>query len=226
VLVVRHHDTDDAGLVGEALTAKGVGIETVMVDHASTAPYPIEHDAVVVLGSNSSVYDERVRREWLGDELDTLQRYDRDGVPIFGICFGAQVLCEVFGGKVERAPRGEVGWFEIDVEPGAEISPGPWFEYHHDRCLLPESVRVLASTDVAVQAFTHGRHLGVQFHPEIDDAQLERWLHSDREEPRAHTDHEAALLAETARQTPAARQRTAGLVDYFWRHAELGATTS
>jgi GMP synthase-like glutamine amidotransferase len=222
-LVLRHHDTDDAGLVGEALTARGVSIETVMVDAGHPAPPPDGHDAVIVLGSNSSVYDDSVRRAWLDQELDALARCDREGVAIFGICFGAQALCQVAGGTVERAPRGEIGWFDIDVAPGVEIPAGPWFEYHNDRCLLPASCRVLATTDHAVQVFTLERHLGVQFHPEIDDAQLERWLLSDRDEPRAHTDHESELLAETRRQTPGARQRTAELVDFFLAHAGLDA---
>jgi GMP synthase-like glutamine amidotransferase len=72
---------------------------------------------------------------------------------------------------------------------------------------------VLARNDVAVQAFRIGRHLAVQFHPEVDGIQLKRWLD-------ALTDCDATslgidpdqLLADTIREEPAARERAGLLV--------------
>ena len=58
------------------------------------------------------------------------------------------------------------------------IPAGPWLEFHGDRCLLPAGATVLARNEVAVQAFRIGRHLAVQFHPEVDGPQLKRWLDS------------------------------------------------
>ena len=71
---------------------------------------------------------------------------------------------------------------------------------------------------MAVQAFGIGRHLAVQFHPEVDGPQLKRWLD-------AHTDANPAtlgidpdeFLADTIREEPAARDRTARLVEAFLR---------
>jgi len=93
------------------------------------------------------------------------------------------------------------------------IPAGPWLEFHNDRCLPPAAATVLARNDVAVQAFRIGRHLAVQFHPEVDGPQLKRWLD-------AHTDSDAAtlgidpdqFLADTIREEPAARARASRLV--------------
>ena len=93
------------------------------------------------------------------------------------------------------------------------IPPGPWLEFHGDRCLLPAGAAVLARNDAAVQAFRIGRHLAVQFHPEVDGPQLKRWLDSlgAREAAAAGTDPDQ-FLADTIREEPAARARAGPLV--------------
>ncbi len=117
----------------------------------------------------------------------------------------------------EPRARGEVGWFEIDVPEGVELSRGPWFEFHFDACSLPERAELWATSPHAVQAFGLGPHVGVQFHPEVDDAQLKEWLATDVEGTRELGFDVAALLDQTARETPAARVRAQGLVDLFLR---------
>jgi GMP synthase-like glutamine amidotransferase len=134
---------------------------------------------------------------------------------MLGICFGAQALCRHFGGVVSRAAEGEVGWFEVDVTAGVGLPRGPWFEFHFDACALPDEVEVWATSPRAVQAFAKGKHVGVQFHPEIDEVQLNGWLNADPDESRDLGLDVRALLAQTAHETPAARERAAILVDLF-----------
>ena len=50
-------------------------------------------------------------------------------------------------------------------------------------------------------------HVGVQFHPEVDDAQLKEWLAADEDDTRDLGLDVEALLEQTARETPAARVR-------------------
>lgn len=216
--MVRHHLEDDAGLVGLALVDRGFDVETVLVDASHPAPTDFVADLIVVLGSNASVYDAAVRAAWLDAEMDSLARADGRGTPIFGICFGAQILADLCGGRVERAPAGEIGWYDVDVAADAPVGAGPWFEYHHDRCVLPAQARVWATTRDAVQVFTIGRHVGVQFHPEIDGDQLSRWFDSEHGSSRAYSDDQHALLARTRAETPGATRRTAELVDTVLAH--------
>lgn len=216
-LALRHHLEDSPGLVGEAFEARGYEIDLVMMDETSTTPSLDGYDVMVILGSKCAVYDLEVEATWFKEELALIGKADQRSLPILGICFGAQALCRYYGGEVSRAPDGEIGWFEIDVVADVELPRGPWFEFHFDHCTLPESAELWATSPRAVQAFSIGQNVGVQFHPEIDEAQLKEWLVTDEEETRELGLDREALLSETARETPAARVRAQELVDLFLR---------
>jgi GMP synthase-like glutamine amidotransferase len=216
-LVLRHHLEDSPGLVGEAFEARGYEIDLVMMDETSATPLLDGYDVMVILGSKCAVYDLEVEAKWFKEELALIGEADQKSLPILGICFGAQALCRFYGGEVSRAPDGEIGWFEIDVVADEELPRGPWFEFHFDHCTLPESAELWATSPRAVQAFSIGQNVGVQFHPEIDEAQLKEWLAADEEETRELGLDLEALLSETARETPAARVRAQELVDLFLR---------
>ncbi|HUX04897.1 MAG TPA: hypothetical protein VMV53_08365 [Acidimicrobiales bacterium] len=224
-LVIRHHSEDSPGLVGEALVKRGFDIEVAMMDAQSPSPRVQDFDALVILGSKHAVYDEQIEAEWFGRELEVIDDAQRFAVPVLGICFGAQALCRYHGGIVGPSDEPELGWYEIEVLEGADLSKGPWFEYHFDRCTLPKQARLWARTPRAVQAFSVGANVGVQFHPEIDDVQLAQWLASGDDDARAFGLDPAQLLARTAFETPGARLRTRELVDTFLLHAArtLGA---
>lgn len=218
-LFLRHHFEDRPGLVGEAFEARGYELDVAMMDESSPTPSLDGYDVLVILGSKSAVYDIDVEAAWFGRELDLIADATRRGLPIFGICFGAQALCQFHGGVVEPSDEPEIGWYEVDAHNGSGIARGPWFEFHFDRCLLPNEAELWASSPRAVQAFSIGKNVGVQFHPEIDDLQLGEWFASDEEYAREFGAHPEEMLAETALETPAARKRAAALVDLFLAHA-------
>ena len=219
VLCVRHHLEDSPGLIGEAFAARGFTLDVVMMDASSPTPRLDGYDYLVILGSKHAVYDEAIEAAWFGRELDLLAEAQREGVAVLGICFGAQALCRHHGGTVTRAPEPEIGWYEIDVVAGVDLAPGPWFEYHYDHCTLPDGAQVWATTPRAVQAFALGPNVGVQFHPEIEEVQLAGWFAAGDDEPRDFDIDAQALLEQTARETPRARERARDLVDAFVRHA-------
>jgi GMP synthase-like glutamine amidotransferase len=227
VVVLRHHDVDSGGLIAEAFESRGASIEMCMPPVEGQLPAFDGVDHIVVLGAISSVNDPD---PWIAAELDWLREADRRGVPILGICFGGQALCAVSGGRVEQAPRKEFGWtmvspVEANLAPAGPhpIPAGPWMEYHGDHCLVPASATVLARNELCVQAFSVGIHLGVQFHPEVDGAQLKLWLDGGADaEAIAHGLDPSELLAQTIKEEPAARARAGRLVASALAIAEAG----
>lgn len=219
LLVLRHHDEDHAGLIGDAFVARGFSLDVVMMNESTPTPSVRGYDVLLILGSSSAVYDHEVEKAWFGRELAVIAEARDLNVPVFGICFGAQALCLFHGGRVTPSLEPEIGWYDIEAQPGVDIESGPWFEFHFDRMELPAGAQLWATSPRAVQAFSVGRNVGVQFHPEIDDLQLRDWLESAAESARDFGHDIEELVAETAREVPAARRRAERLVGLFLDHS-------
>jgi len=219
VLFVQHQDDCPPAMVGDRLAMLGAACEVVEA-RAPRLPDPTEFDLVVPLGSDDSAADESLsylRREW-----ELLDRAVRSRVPVFGICFGAQLLCRVLGGSVRPAPGGpEIGWLPIETSQTDLVEPGPWMVWHLDVMEPSQDSVEIARTPVGAQAFTHGPHLGVQFHPEATHTSVRVWADHYRSSLDQLGIAPAALLAETVDRAGAARQRAHALVDRVLARAGL-----
>ena len=103
------------------------------------------------------------------------------GVPILGICYGQQTLCEQLGGKVAPGVfgHGEFGHAEICIQQNCPLFDGVWdtnttpsvWMSHGDKVVrMPKNFAVYATSKGAPYAITAdiNRHFyGVQFHPEV-----------------------------------------------------------
>lgn len=226
VLFVQQEHTCPAGLVGDAFAALGYDIEEFAVvpaekHHAPgltvTFPDPLRYDAIVALGATWAVYDEAIGT-WVDDEIAFTRDAIAGGVPVLGICFGGQMLAAAIGGEVARAPEPEVGWHPVDTVAPELIGPGPWFQWHFDRFTVPAGVPVLSRTARAIQAFTSGRSLGLQFHPEVTPSILGGWIDGEGEAQLATQGIDAeALMSQTRALADEAAQRAHELVGCFVR---------
>lgn len=218
VIVIRHHTEDSAGFIGEAFEARGAELSVHFFPDDGQLPPLDDADHIIMLGAVPSVYDRSI--SWIEPELAWLRAADEAGVPVLGICYGAQELCTIFGGRVVAASRKEVGWKLIESIRPDLIPGGPWLEFHGDKCEPPPEATVLASNEVGIQAFSIGRHLGVQFHPEVDGAMLGEWLDAGGRQDalRVGVDPDA-FLAQTIAEESAARARADRLVDTALRLA-------
>ncbi len=185
---------------------------------AAAFPDLAGYDVVVPMGSVRSLTATDEIDSWIFEEIDMVRAAHERGTPILGICFGAQLLATALGGSVERAPVTEIGWYEIfeHEESVNPVGPGPWFQWHHDRCKVPADAQVLAVNDNAVQLFRCERSVGTQFHPEVTYQHLEGFLSGASEDyVNEHGIDPARLLAQMRSNEVRNARQCAALLDWF-----------
>ena len=155
------------------------------IDPAAGRPEVGEVDGVVLFGSSYNV--EHADEQPFIKELRELTREALErGTPFLGVCFGAQVLAWALDAEVGKAPVREVGFEPIHPTPPAASDPllshyedgDMVFQWHMDTFELPEGAELLATGDgVRNQAYrVNDRTWGVQYHFEIDEAEIGSWL--------------------------------------------------
>jgi GMP synthase-like glutamine amidotransferase len=215
ITVLQTQADAPAGHLDAWARERGARLEVVDVALADELPPPGDADAVVALGSDAS-WAASDRPAWMDRELEWLAAAEAAEVAVLGICFGAQALALVHGGAVVRMPRPEIGWLELELEPGADVPAGPWLAWHEDRVEVPPDARVLARTPPAVHAFEVGRDLAVQFHPEVDAAIVRGWVDAyGGRDLGDEVGSPEALVARSAQEDEGARARAFALFDAF-----------
>jgi GMP synthase-like glutamine amidotransferase len=221
-LVIEHDRDVPAGLVGEWLYERGAEVEAWRVATGSSDPDPDEYDLIVTLGSEVAAYDDTVA--WVAREQQLLRdAFDVD-VPVLGICFGSQSLARALGGRALRADRSEIGWIEIETHDPAFVPAGPWLQWHHDTFTPPAGASVLADSPAGPQAYTIGRSMGVQFHPEVTPEIVASWVEEGRDELDRERVDADRMLADASALDGDNRERAVALFDAFLdRVARIGA---
>ncbi len=179
VLLVLHQRHSNPGHVGRWFQTNGYALD--IRRHFDGDPLPTTlagHTGAVIFGGPQSANDhlDYIRREvdWIGVSL-------KEGKPFLGICLGAQMLAHHLGARVDHCPHGsvEIGYHPIRQTPaGAHHEfPEHVFQWHREGFELPSDGVLLATSDGPYpnQAFRIGNAVGIQFHPEITFAQVNRW---------------------------------------------------
>ena len=221
MLVIEHEADSGAAMLGDRARWHGIELD-VRIPTAKNLPSSAEgYDAILSLGASPGVNDPDVGW-WLDAHLDLLRDADRRGIPVFGVCFGAQALSVALGGRVERASVPEVGWYTVSSTHPDLIESGPWLQWHVDCVAVPPpGATVLAVSPVCVQAYAAGPHLAVQFHPEVTVAEVTSWSRGDPGGPPSAGTSAEEILARFSEESDAARERANRLMDRFLRRAGI-----
>ncbi|MAG02629.1 GMP synthase (glutamine-hydrolyzing), partial [Candidatus Pacearchaeota archaeon] len=156
------------------------GVYTEIVPFHTSADKVLEDDleGIILSGGQFSVYDSEAPK--CSKEIFEL------GVPVLGICYGLQLLTEIFGGKISSAENREYGEARIDVlKDNRLLIPGinetnlkVWMSHGDIVNEPPPDYEVIARSDKGhIAGLRNGDIYAVQFHPEVD-----------------HTDHGRQIL--------------------------------
>ena len=155
----------------------------IVPSHITAAEVRAKNPAAIVLsGGPSSVYSEGAPK--FDSAILKL------GIPVFGICYGFQVMAAALGGVVSQTGKSEFGRTEIKAETSSKIfnslpvSQSVWMSHGDAVTQAPAGFEICAVTsDTPIAAFEDatGKIAGVQFHPEVLHTQhgqaiLKNWL--------------------------------------------------
>ncbi|MEI6281232.1 MAG: glutamine-hydrolyzing GMP synthase [Alphaproteobacteria bacterium] len=157
-------------LIARRVRESGAFCEVVPYTKAEAAlETPLQ--AVILSGGPSSVTEENSPS--ITDKVFAL------GVPVLGICYGQQLICNLLGGRVESGHHREFGRAEIEVKSASPLfagiaAPGQtetvWMSHGDRVTAIPAAFEVIAASTgapFAAIADETRRFYGVQFHPEV-----------------------------------------------------------
>jgi GMP synthase-like glutamine amidotransferase len=186
ILILQNGAQEGIGLYGRRLEEKGIAFRTVQVHAGEDIPQPEHWDGVIVGGAPVSANRIHEHPE-LMREAGFLKTALDQGLPVLGICFGAQLLAKLLGGGVRRNPLKEIGAGPVRLTAAGESDPlfqgfpkcFPVFWWHSDAFDVPPwGMRLAAGWECPNQAFRLGSAVGLQFHLEVTAQEAERWTRS------------------------------------------------
>jgi GMP synthase (glutamine-hydrolysing) len=181
---LHHLEQPFLGHAEAPLRRAAVTVEERFLSLGDPLPALAEVDGIISFGGGQSVLDLehdaalQAEARLLGDAVAA-------GVPVLGVCLGAQLLARALGADVRRAPRRTVAWVPLDTLPAAAAdpvfsglgSPVAALHWNEDVFALPAgATELLTGASPGVAAFRAGKRAwGVQFHPDVDAAALDGW---------------------------------------------------
>lgn len=227
VAVLHHLQRPFLGHVA-ALREAGVTLEERRLRDGDALPdLDAVGGAVLLGGEQSAAGDEAAFVE----ELAWLREAVARRVPVLGICLGGQLLARALGGEVRREGR-VVEWRELprlaagagDPLFSALPDPVPALHWNEDVLEPPAgAVELVARGGPGAEAFRAGDCAwGIQYHPDVDDRELERWFEEWGEDVAVAGRDLGELRAESARRLPQQERASRALFAAFGRLAARG----
>ena len=192
VLAIVHGDKARSGIFGDVVAERGHTLEEWSIASGEPPPQPLDAYGATIVFGGAMHADQDAHHPWLRDENFILARLLDLGMPLLGVCLGAQLIAKATHAPVMPASEPEIGWYDVELteeatgDPIFERLPDRFraFQWHYYTHGLPAGAEELARSRVCTQAFRIGeRAWGVQFHPEVTEAQIGVWLAEEESAP-------------------------------------------
>lgn len=180
-----HVPFEDAANIAVWAEERGHTLTSTRLFADEPLPEISEIDALAVMGGPMNVYQYR-QFPWLIKEKQFIDQAIHAGLPIIGVCLGAQLIADVLGAKVNKNPHVEIGWFPIQLTTAAQDSslfrglPTEFmvFHWHGDTFDIPPGAECLARSKACEnQAFVYKKSVvGLQFHLEYSEESIHKML--------------------------------------------------
>jgi GMP synthase (glutamine-hydrolysing) len=159
-------------LIGRRIREHGVYTEIIPYDISPEEVMALEKDlnarGIILSGGPSSVYEKNAPR--CDPKVFDL------GIPILGLCYGHQLIAQMFGGRVEPSEKKEYGATHVTVDKAVGVLKGlgeeelVWMSHGDTVYDLPSEFEILAHTENSpIAAFYEDKRsiYGLQWHPEV-----------------------------------------------------------
>jgi GMP synthase-like glutamine amidotransferase len=185
VAILQHQLPENAAYLTTWLERHRVDYRVFNAGAGDEFPASIEpYSALAVMGGGMSANDPLLSNRQAEILILQAMRLDR---PVIGHCLGGQLMSRALGAKISASPSPEIGWQPIDYENLAVARE--WFgadptttvaHWHYETFDIPAgATRVATSAACPNQSWAIGPHLAMQFHIEIDEDKLTRWVAED-----------------------------------------------
>jgi len=185
-LLFLQHDSDETpARFGEMLRDLGHRLNVIQLYNGEPFPPDLDDiDGIISLGGPMNP-DAGAEHPWMAEERSWLKAAHEQGLPVVGICLGAELLAEALGGEVAPMDQPEVGWHPVNLAFPGQMDPLfagiPWqshqFHLHGWEVsgLPPDATPFAGSAACRTQAFRVGlRSFGFQYHFEWTESDIRR----------------------------------------------------
>jgi GMP synthase-like glutamine amidotransferase len=186
---LQHVPYEGLGSIEPWLREAGYAIDNTRLYESTILPALDGLDLLIVMGGPMSVNDE-ADYPWLVDEKRFILRAIEAGLPVLGICLGAQLIASALGQRIYPNREKEIGWFPIEGlavtdETGFSLPPNlEVFHWHGETFdLPPDAIHLARSEGCENQAFLlPDRVVGLQCHLETTPDSARQILEHSRNE--------------------------------------------
>lgn len=190
ILLIQNHFTESFGQIETYLKNKEIEYEIFKAYEQHNYPLIKQYSHLIIGGSPHSS-NEVNSIAFLKDEWKYVEKAILLEKPIFGLCFGAQLIARILGAKVKKNSLLEIGDSKITLTKAGQSDPFfkgfpekfNAFQWHGETFDIPQGAEILAEGKFCNnQAYRYKNILAVQFHLEVDQILVSKWCNEFKED--------------------------------------------